>query len=168
MAFTCSFVFNSVIVPVAVGLAHLEQYKTRIADNPTLYSSTFIFANQAAIAATLWCRIWEAARTLQKDVGYASYGLPNFSVSDYARGTTRRRNEYYANGSKPQSRVNYHNSAAKRSLSEDEVQLRPDDQTYHTAKVERGGASSQGFYGLGGIDVRREYGYIEEDAPSDK
>jgi hypothetical protein len=168
MAFTCSFVLNSVIVPVAVGLAHLEQYKTRIADNPTLHSSTFIYANQAAIAVTLWCRIWEAARTLQKDMGYASYGLPNFSVSDYARGTTRRRNEYYASGSKPQSRVKHHNSAAKRTLSEDEVQLRPDDQTFHIAKVEHGGASSQGFNGLGGIDVRREYGYIEEDAPSDK
>jgi hypothetical protein len=153
---------------VAVGLAHLKEFETKIANNPTLYSATSIYANQAAIAASLWCRIWEAARTLKQDMGYASFGLPSFSVSDYARGTTRRRNDYYAGGSKSQSRVPYHNSAAKRSLSEDEVQLRADDQIYHTARIERGGASSQGFAGLVGIDVRREYGYIEEDATSDK
>ena len=169
------FVFSVgilVIIPTAFGLADLRRAQSKISRDAPLYSASFICANQAAIATSLWCRVLEAAKKLQQDMGYASYGLRSFSLSMYGVGSKNRTGHtgaskqsraQYASGSK-QSRSHYA-SGTRRSLSEDEIELRADDRVRHTATVESSSAKGQG--GLGGIGVRRDFGYVEHEITMD-
>ncbi|KAK3112830.1 hypothetical protein LTR53_010484 [Teratosphaeriaceae sp. CCFEE 6253] len=168
-----------VAIPNAYAISVLASHTPKISTNPTLYSARFIYANQAAIAVSLWSRTLEAARRLQQDVGYASYGLPSFSASDYGWGSKRH---MYSGGPRASAKSSRPANAckasgtgrftgARRSLSDDEVQLRDlaEERTYSHIRAETGttGTSAEAPPDPRGIDVRREYGYSEEETISE-
>ena len=157
------------IIPKIYGLVSLHRLRDQIARNPTLYSAQFVQANQAAIAVSLWCRALEAANKLQQDVGYASYGLPSFSASDYIQGSIRTR--IYGSGPKQTNTVSASRATAsgpKRSLSDDEVRLRVDDDRISIAArdgTDPTDTSSKGSVAMGGIRVRRDLDWSVEATP---
>lgn len=61
-------------VPLIYGATYLSAYSLQVEADPSAYSTKFVYANQVAIAVSLWCRAIEAARRLQKDFGYVSWG----------------------------------------------------------------------------------------------
>ncbi|KAK5691784.1 hypothetical protein LTR17_025550 [Elasticomyces elasticus] len=164
-----------VIVPNAYALRVLANHASEILANPPLSSARFIYANQAAIAVSLWSRALEAARRMQQDVGYASYGLPSFSTSDYGWSSRRHIHSVDLRGSaKPPRPVNAGRASGagrftgiRRSLSEDEVQLRDlvEERICYNARAE-GVVTGDAPPDLRGIDVRGEYGYFEEELVS--
>lgn len=101
-------------------------------------------------------------------MGFASYGLPSFSISDYFRGSIRTRT-HYADGSKQPRATRISRASAsgvKHSFSEDEVRLRPDDDqvTSHIrAGAEASGASVKSNDALGGIDIRRDFDWSVDE-----
>lgn len=148
---------------MAYGIAYLYRHSSQIARDPTLHSAPFIYANQAAIAVSLWCRVLEAARKLQQDMGYASYGHGS-DMGSYGANSKLRPSGYAARSKQSRS---LHASRQKESRAEDEIELRPAERTTrHTANVE-GGTLKQDQSWLGGIEVSREYGYIEHDRASE-
>lgn len=118
-----------------------------------------IIANQVALAVSLWCRVIEAARKLQQDMGYASYGHSTIFTSFY--GNSKRTSAYYGKSSKQEKspyRAMKRQSKADLSRAEDEIELRPTDRgVTHTTVVE-GGNPERGQPWTG-IAVSREYGY---------
>ncbi|KAK3620155.1 hypothetical protein LTR56_023582 [Elasticomyces elasticus] len=152
-----------VIIPSAYALRVLANHAPGILANSPLASAQFTYANQVAIAVSLWSRTLEGARKLKEDVGYASYGLPSLSTSNY---NWSSRSHMYSGSkgesAKPARPANRASAAGrftktKRSLSEDEVQLRDlgEERICYNARAE-GGIVGEVTQDLRGIDVRRE------------
>ena len=47
-------------VPLIYGATYLSAYSLQVEADPSAYSTKFVYANQVAIAVSLWCRAIEA------------------------------------------------------------------------------------------------------------
>jgi hypothetical protein len=124
------------------GIAYLRKHSSDIVDNPTLLASPFVYANQVAIAVSLWCRALESARYLQQDVGHATWG---HAITDSAE-----RYGYGSSHGRPRNpRSGIFESSHSRSKSkkqsfraDDEIRLHVvDSRTKYTASIK---ASEEG------------------------
>jgi len=145
---------------MAYGLAYLHRQSSWIARDPTLYSAPFIRANQVATTVSLWCRTLEAARAIQQEMGYASYGHGDTTIGSYAN--TKRPGAYYAAGSMHIRSLH----ASRRPQAEDEVELRPIDRTTGYAASVQSDQKRREQSCLGRIEVTTHYGYTEHDRDS--
>ena len=146
-----------------------------IARDPTSHTLRWIYTNQAAISISLWCRVLEAARRLQQDMGYATYGHSDGGLSSYGIGSKRPAGSsgYYAQGSKPSRSLNVSKTKQSKNsapdLDDDEIELTgPTGEfrsTWHTANAARG-QSKRHQSASGGIEVTQEYGYSEQSLRS--